>query len=180
MRAKERTMKPSEELVMGTKITREILDGYLKCRTKAYLKLRDDHGTRSDYDLLQSELREYIRRQAIKRIQAAHTEREVLRDHLATISVLKRGAAFLLEARIEITPLCFLVDGLKKTPGACSLGDFHYVPMLYYEGEKIRQDQKQLIAILGIVLGSLQGRLPARGLIYHGRECNVTKAQKRC
>ena len=102
---------------MSTTITREILEGFLKCRTKAYLQLRGNHGTRSDYDLLQSQLRECVRREAIKRIQAAHTEGEVLRDHVTTISVLKKGIAFLLDARIEISPLRFLVDGLKKTPG---------------------------------------------------------------
>ena len=37
---------------MATKITRQILEAYLNCKTKAHLKLAGQHGVVSDYEAL--------------------------------------------------------------------------------------------------------------------------------
>ena len=161
---------------MAAKITGEIVEAYVSCKTKAYLKLQREQGTRTDYDVLRSEMRERVRRAAQKTIEAAYPEGEILQDVQAAFSVLKRGAEF-LQGRIEDASLQLTIDGFRKTPGACALGDFHYVPAWCYEGERIRQDQRQLVALLGIVLGDLQERQPAIGLVYHGRECRVSRVQ---
>jgi len=158
------------------KITGEILEAYLNCKTKAYLKLQGEQDTRTDYGLLRSETREKIRLEAFKKIEAEHPKAEVLRNLQATVSILKRGAVF-LKAHIEVSPLHLIIDGLQKIPGACNLGDFHYLPVLCYEGQNIRQNQRQLMAILGTVIGNLQGRMPAIGLIYHASECKLTRVQ---
>jgi predicted RecB family nuclease len=121
-------------------------------------------------------MRDRVRREAQKTIEAAYPEGEVQRDVQVTASLLKRGAEF-LQVRIEDSSFFLTMDGLKNTPGACALGEFHYVPVWCYEGDRIRQEQKQLVAILGIILADLQERVPAVGLVYHGRECKVTRVQ---
>jgi len=158
------------------KITGEILEAYLNCKTKAHLKLQGEQDTSTDYELLRSEMRDKIRLEAFKKIEAAHPEAEVFSNLQATVSTLKRGGVF-LEAHIEVSPLHLIIDGLQKAPGPCNLGNFHYLPLLCYEGQTIRQNQRQLMAILGTVIGNLQGRMPAIGLIYHARECKLTRVQ---
>ena len=37
---------------MATKITREVLEGYLHCKTKGHLKLVGQPGSKSDYEEL--------------------------------------------------------------------------------------------------------------------------------
>jgi hypothetical protein len=43
------------------KITRDIIESYLNCKYKAYLKLTRQQGTKSDYELLLAELRGEVR-----------------------------------------------------------------------------------------------------------------------
>ena len=161
---------------MASKITCEILEAYVSCKTKAYLKLQRKQGIRTDYEVLRSEMRTRVRNEAHMKIKAAYAGGHILRDKQVTVSVLKRGADF-LRARIVDSALCLTMDGFKKKSGACRLGDFHYVPIWCYEGEKIRQDQRQLVAILGLVLADLQVKVPAFGLVYHGQECKATRVR---
>jgi len=158
------------------RITGEIIEAYLDCKTKVHLKLEGERDTKTDYELLRSEMREKIRLEAFKKVKAAHPETEVLRGLNATVSVLKRGGVF-LEAHIEVSAIHLIIDALRKTSGSSNLGDFHYLPLLCYEGQTIRQNQRQLIAIFATVVGHLQGTMPSTGLIYYARECKLTRVQ---
>ena len=52
---------------MATKITRDVLESYLHCKTKAHLKLAGQQGSVSDYEALLVANRQEVRRQAIGR-----------------------------------------------------------------------------------------------------------------
>ena len=65
---------------MATKITRDVLEGYLHCPTKGYLKLTGQQGTVSDYEALLVGARDQVRNKAIEQILARHKEGEVARD----------------------------------------------------------------------------------------------------
>ena len=60
---------------MTTKITLEVLEGYLNCKTKAHLKLAGQQGKRVDYESLLSSTRQEARQQAIDMILAKHSPR---------------------------------------------------------------------------------------------------------
>ena len=51
-------------VVMAANITREILEAYLHCKTKAHLKLAGQQGSVSDYEALLTSNRQEVRRQA--------------------------------------------------------------------------------------------------------------------
>jgi predicted RecB family nuclease len=162
---------------MATKITRGIIESYLNCKYKGHLKLAEQLGVRSGYEVLLAESREEVRRQAIDKILARHPGEEVGRDVSLTPAALKRGAAFLLNATLEDEHAALTFDGLKRLPGASMLGDFHYVPMLFFEGRQVRKQQRALLDVYGVLLSRLQGRAPGSGIIWHGRECRATRVR---
>ena len=155
---------------MTGKITRAIIESFLKCKTKARLKFQGEHGVLSDYESFLLEKRGEARRRAIEWILSKHEDQDagVLRDILATIPLLRHGAEYVLDMRIEDHSAFISFDALKKVSGASMLGDFHYVPVLFEEGTKIRRDQRLLLAILGTALGDLQGRQPEIGIVLLG------------
>ena len=53
---------------MATKITRQILEAYLNCKTKAHLKLAGQQGNVSDYEALLISTRQEVTQQAIGKI----------------------------------------------------------------------------------------------------------------
>jgi predicted RecB family nuclease len=160
---------------MGGKITREVLESYLHCKTKAHLKLAGQQGIVSDYEALLLAKRQEVRRQAIAKLLAKHPEAEVARGIPLTVAALQSGPPFVLDATLEDDLLCLGFDGLKRVDGASKLGEFYYVPMLFHEGQKVGNEQRLLLELYALLLSQVQGRLPAYSVVWHGRECKATK-----
>jgi len=156
------------------KISGDILEAFLDCKTKAYCKLQGEQGPKTEYEILCSDMREKICHEMLKKARNSYAEAEASYNMQATISLLKRGGVF-FKANIENSNFNLIIDGLQKVAGTSKLGDFHYLPMLGYEGRNIQKNQKLLVAIIAVILGDWQGRLPTIGLIYHGMECKLTK-----
>jgi predicted RecB family nuclease len=162
---------------MATKITREVLEGYLHCKTKAHLKLAGQQGSRSDYEELLAAARAGVRQMAIGKILARHTEGEIARDIPLTVTALRAGASYVLDATFEDDLLSLGFDGLKRVGGPSKLGDFHYIPMLFHEGRRVGKPQRLMLEIYGLLLSLLQKRLPTCGVVWRGRDGKPTRVR---
>jgi predicted RecB family nuclease len=162
---------------MATKITTDCVESYLKCKTKAHLKALGEQGVHSEYELLLAEMKSETRRTMIDWVSSRHAGGAVLQDVSINTTELSRGAAFIFGATIEDDTFCLAFDGLKKAPGESKLGEFHYIPVLFHPGEKMRLEERLLLAILGTVLGDLQGRQPGTGIVYLGAGHRGTRVQ---
>jgi predicted RecB family nuclease len=162
---------------MATEITRDLLESHLRCRTKAFLKLRGEQGTRSDYEALLMDVQGEVSSRAVAKILARHAEGEVLRGQAVTLALLKRGAPYVLDCTLEAGGLCLAFDGLKKVAGPSRLGDFHYAPILFHGGEKVRQEQRLLLGALAFAVGQLQGREPGVAVVFHGKGCRASRVR---
>ena len=162
---------------MGTKITTDCVESYLKCKTKAHLKALGEQGVNSEYEQLLAETKSQTKRMMIEWFISRHQESALLRNVSVTAAELSGGTMFVVGATIEDDTFSLALDGLKKAPGESRLGEFHYVPVLFHEGERIRLEERLLLAILGNVLGDLQGRQPETGVVYYGPECRGMRIQ---
>jgi predicted RecB family nuclease len=160
---------------MATKITREVLEGYLHCKTKGHLKLAGQHGSKSDYEELLATTRQEVRQTAIERILARQPEGQLPRDVPLTAATLGSGPPYVLGATLEDDLLSLEYDGLKRVDKPSKLGDFHYVPILFHEGRKVGPQQRLLLELYGLLLHRIQARLPAFGLVWHGPECKGSR-----
>ena len=131
----------------------------------------------SDYESLLVADRHEVRRQAIARLLTKYTEGEVARDLPLTTAALQTGPLIILDVTLDDEWLSLVFDGLKRVDGSSKLGDFHYVPMLFHEGRKVGKEQRLLLNIFGLLLSQIQGRLPADGIVWHGRDGKSTKVR---
>ena len=162
---------------MDTMITRDILHSYLRCKYKGYLKISGQSGPKSDYETLLRELDAEFKIRATDKIVKKHEGDLILQGLTVTRPLLKQGAPVILDAVMRTDFLSLHVDGLKRVSGSSQLGPFHYVAILFHQGENIREEQKVLIALFSMVLGALQGRQVDQGLIVHGQECKAATVQ---
>ncbi len=162
---------------MTTKITSDVLEGYVYCKFKGRLKLSAELANKCDFEAMLTELRAEVRLKAIDAILVQHTGDQVVRNTRLTTAGLKRGPEFILDGTFEDDSLSLHFDGLKRTEGESKLGDFHYLPVLFHEGRHVKKEQKLLLDVYGIILFGLQGRAPAYGAIWHDRECKATKVK---
>jgi predicted RecB family nuclease len=162
---------------MSAMITQDILESYVLCKSKAHLQWIGESGPRSDYALCLMQSRDEVRRMFMAKMLAQPHKGCVVQGRLLTPAVLRQGPLFVLEARVEDGPFCLAIDGLKQVPGESTLGAFHYIPMLCYEGRHVRKEQRFMLTLYGIFLSRLQGRMPDSGIIWHGQACQATKVQ---
>jgi predicted RecB family nuclease len=162
---------------MPTSVTRDVLESYLNCKYKGYLKLAGEHGTPPEFELLRRERAGRLRAAAVAWLLARNSGGEVLRSLAVTPSSLKRGAALFLDATVESEGVAVRFDGLQKRTGPSRLGDFHYVPVLFSEAEKVGREQRALLEVLGLVLGAAQGKEPAWGVAIHGQNCEAHRVR---
>src|SRR5262245_57804497 len=158
-------------------ITRDILQSYLLCKMKAHLMLMGERGSPCDYETLMTELRANLSQGAAEKLAVRLDESHVAREIKITASVLKQGKPLILHASIEVEGVRVEIDGLKRVEGPSKLGDFHYVPILFFEGEKVRPDQRRLLELWGLLVGDLQGKQPTHGLIVHGKGLKISKIE---
>jgi len=159
------------------KITRDVLESYLNCKYKGHLKLSRQQGTKSDYEILLTEIRAEVRLAAINKITTQNADEEIPRNIPLTASALKHGASFILDAILEDDLVALELDGLKKVDGPSKLGEFHYIPMMFHEGTRFGATQRHLLGVYGLLLSRVQGRTPAHGIIWHGPDCIATKVR---
>jgi predicted RecB family nuclease len=162
---------------MATRITSDVLESYLHCKFKGYLKAAGQQGTKCDYEVLHAELRDDVRRKAIDKILNRYSDEQVSRGITLTTAALRGGSEFILDALLEDGPLSLLVDCLKRVEGASELGAFHYIPGLYHQSQQLRKVQKLVLEVYGLLLSGLQGKAPTYGVVWHGRECRPTKVR---
>ena len=159
---------------MAARITSDVLESYLKCHYKAHLKLAGQSGVATDYGRLLVSLRQTVTGNAINKILALSAVGDVVQDIGLTTAALREGPLFILDPNLDDDLLSIRFDGLKRVAGPSELGDFHYIPILFYEGTRVHKEQRMLLETYALVLSRLQGRHPDKGVIWHGRDCKTT------
>jgi predicted RecB family nuclease len=162
---------------MPTRITRDILESYISCKYKAFLKLTGQKGIKSDYESLLEAVTSEARWTVVNEIVARIAQDQIERSTPLTTSLLTRGATFILDATLEDDPFALTFDGLKRVGGVSALGDFLYIPMLVSGAGRVRKEHKLLLEVYALVLSRYQGAVPGRGLIWYGRECRATSVR---
>jgi predicted RecB family nuclease len=158
-------------------ISREVLEGYLNCKYKGHLKLKGEQGTKSDYEAMMSEWRIEHKRRACDKLALHYREGEILREVEVSVAVLRKGVPLILDPFVRDDTLSLRWDGLKRIEGPSRLGSFHYIPILFNEGEKIRREQRWLLELCGLIIGDIQEKQPAHGIVILGDRLTAAKIE---
>ena len=155
-------------------VTRSVLEGYLECKYLAHLRLAGREGVRSDYEEIIHELRQERRLAITETLRARYLGQGCTAGQAVTHDELRRGAPLILDAELQDGTFRIRFDALKRVDGHSDLGSFHYVPVLFSEARNIHRRHRLLLASLGALIGRVQKRPPARGVIYQGDPCYAT------
>lgn len=131
-------------------ITRELFSDYLLCRYKAYKKLKGGKESKSDYELLQAELEDIYKREAVKRIIS--DKKYALFSSLINVSLKKND-------------IYWNVTILEK----------ENIPLHFCKNNRLSRNEKLLLASSCFILEKLQGKLPEYGYIVYGEQFRATE-----
>jgi predicted RecB family nuclease len=159
------------------KITNEVLEAYLNCKTKGRLKLAGESGIKSDYEAMIEAAKAASREAALSRLVARFGEGDDRRGVTVTAETLKQGAPLLVDAALEDNGTSIRFFALKRAEGGSKLGGHHYLPVLHVHGDKVGRQQKFLLALHGLALAGVQGHRPGVGLVARGAEGRLGKVK---
>jgi predicted RecB family nuclease len=162
---------------MAAKITREIIESYLNCKTKGHLKLAGERGTESDYEAMTVATTAASREATLAKLVARFGDGDYCRGTSVTAATLRKGPPLLVDAAIEDEELSLCVDGLKRADGSSRVRGHHYLPVLHNHGDKVECQQRVLLAVFGLALARVQGVRPAAGLVVRGSEARLGRVR---
>ena len=155
---------------------KEIFNDYLRCEYKAFLKLNNKSGKKSEYEEFENDLAEsYITNAYQIYIPQKYKNKRILSN--ISFADLKNGAFDLA------TDVIINYYGLNISFDALIINDkIHdspkklcYIPILFIHKEKIVVSNKLFLAFLGLILGKETKNFPNFGRIIHGKNYTVTK-----
>jgi predicted RecB family nuclease len=155
---------------MAFRITDDVINALQHCRLKAYFRLRGEEGAQCGYEKLLIEQRANAQRKAIEKIRREYSEAEVATDLNLSLANLRKGAAYILSARLDDDRHAVVFDALRKTDGPSTLGDFQYQPVTFCAAGRVRASDRQQLATRAVLLARVQGALPRGGVVYLGRD----------
>jgi len=152
-------------MVSTSKVTREVLDSYLRCKTKGFLTLAGRDGIKSDYERWRIEAEERQRLAATANLLARYRGYQVADGVNLHASRLRAGIDdLILHGRFENALISMNIDALVKAGAFQTLDEGHYIPVLFHNGA-VRAPDKALIELFALLLSELQERGPDVGLV---------------
>jgi predicted RecB family nuclease len=155
---------------MASMITDRVVDALQHCRLKAYLLLHGAEGIQTTYEKLLIEQRVSLRPKALEKIRQEYSETEVADDLKLSVANLRKGAALILNARLENDRYALLFDAIRKIDGPSKLGNCSYEPVMFCDALRALASDRRQLAVRAVLLARVQGTLPSRGVVYLGRD----------
>jgi predicted RecB family nuclease len=149
------------------KITRDVLENYLYCKTKGFLTLAGKSGTKTDHEAWRLRVATQQKINSAANFPAHYRGDTVAKEIVLTQSGIANAPDAILRAQFDNEHLSFHFDGLVKDERSGTLeGKPTYIPVLFENG-KIRAPQRVELGFLALVLSELQETEPAIGLVFH-------------
>jgi predicted RecB family nuclease len=151
-----------------SRVTREVLDSYLRCKTKGFLTLAGTHGVESDYERWHIEVGERQRLRATANLLVRNQGCQVSESIVLLASRLREGVDdLILYGKFENDLISMNIDALVKTESPTTLSRGQYIPVLFHDGP-IRTPEKSLIELFALFISELQETAPNIGLVCRG------------
>jgi predicted RecB family nuclease len=157
-----------KEQSMSTRITEDVIEALQYCRLKAYFQLRGEQGAPSGYDKLLIEQRANLKLRAIEKIRREYRGPEVATELELTLVNLRKGALFVVGARLDDDRYAVHFDAIRKIDGASILSESRYEPVMFCPSQRFRVADRKQLAARAVLLGRVQGAVPGGGIVYLG------------
>jgi hypothetical protein len=123
---------------MSSKITQDILESYVFCRSKGYLQWTGEYGMPSDYAMFLTQSRDEVRRKAIAKMLAQPHKDQVVQGTLLTTTVLLPVNLSVMICRYAATcwgnhscSHCWLSSTTFKMPSALLPVGLQLIPLCF-------------------------------------------------
>ena len=156
------------------KISQDVLESYVACHYKAYLKLAGHEGTPADGPTLPPSGEAILPTAVVDEVRPQRLKVQAINSVELTPSFLSKGLTPIWNGVFETDLMSLHIAGLQRVDGPSNIGDFHYLPLVLQSGSGSHETRRLLLDVYGFILSNLQGRVPDQGIIWKGEENSST------
>lgn len=147
------------------RVTDKLVESYVNCRTKAYLKITRKTGLLTQFE---NEIQTLVKEKEEAYYETISMNSKV--KHLPDISFLtldhlKKGYHYLCNVTAKSESLLARITAIQRIPQPSIIGGFSYIPISVSPTRKVGRTDKILLAYKSILLGNLQNKQPEFGRV---------------
>ncbi|NQX84896.1 MAG: TM0106 family RecB-like putative nuclease [Flavobacteriaceae bacterium] len=142
---------------MSLVLTPEIISSYFLCKRKSFLLSKS-----TMVDFKKTEFEKMVDKYAFD-IKKAYIDNNDV--HPFRNGLIEKGINLIKDINIKTSNYYFQCDLLQKAIGKSDLGNYHYEPIIFLGQNKNTKYDRIKLAVLGLILGEIQGKRPVKGFI---------------
>ncbi len=154
-------------------ITNEIIDSFLRCDYKSYLQFNNTIGCKTEYEVLEGELRDLYKNKFSKKLQT-NPENQILSVDNLQKKIQVERTAFIIAPTWQSNQFHIGFDALELFPNKSSSGKLIYIPISISPNERVSKLEKLSFVIKCLILEE-HGIRPEFGKIIYGCDLKSTK-----
>ena len=149
------------------KISNETLEAYCCCPQKFHLKLRGEHGVKTDYEIMRAEIRAKTKARATESYVQNQGPGKGLR---LTRARLEKASPYIFNGIYEDDDFKINIDGVHNSTALNDPLSYSFRPIIFSGSIKNEAQQRHILRIYGYAVSKISGRQIHDGLIWNTRE----------
>jgi predicted RecB family nuclease len=153
----------------------EIIESFLNCKYKAYLKYTKQSGNKTEFELLHRDILKINKEKFYNDLRAKSSSYQILKNFKWDKKHNIEKINYAIGPALQTGDFDISFDALEIRPPRHSLGRISYIPILISPREKVAKFEKIFLSIQRLILSKQRDITPEFGKIIYGNELKATK-----
>ncbi len=155
-------------------ITDEVVESFIRCKYKAYLKLNCETGNKTEFEILEYEILQSRKEEFYKNLRKKINESQILNNFDFGKKTQIEVTTFVISPFFHSTEYDIKFDAFEIFPQKKSRKN-SYIPLLISSREKVSKIEKLILCLKFLIVSQLTRITPEFAKIIYGRELKTTK-----
>ena len=156
-------------------IDNDIIENFLNCKYKAYLKHNKQFGSKTEFELLKQDLLKLNKTKFHNNLRVKFSNHQILDNFKFGRKTHVKNNIYAIEPTLQTKGLNISFDAFEIRPPNYSSKRASYIPISISPNEKIAKIEKLSLGLKCLILSQQKGITPEFGKIIYGNELKATK-----
>lgn len=155
-------------------LSNEMIDSFLFCKYKAYLKMTGNYGYKTDYELVESELYERYKEQFLQDIRSYYESKQIIYPTSPLEVNSCRSQSMLINPEAKGDGFLITFDAIQISHPRNTRKKVPYIPIMITPKEKLTKNEKISLTVRTLLLNRIVPQFPETGRIIFGKELKAS------
>jgi predicted RecB family nuclease len=155
-------------------LSNDMIDSFLFCKYKAYLKMTGNYGDKTDYELVESELCKRYKEQFLINIRLSYESEQIIYPPSLLEVNFRRSQSMLINPEVKGDRFLISFDAIQISHPKNTREKASYIPIMITPKEKHTKNDKISLTVRTILLNRIVHQFPETGRIIFGKKLKMS------